>query len=397
MPAQTFHSQLLLDGLDSVLNCDIDTTGHWWAFTKPTSNRYRLIVDGIESELGEDISYPVLANYTGNWAYFIENSGEVELVQSRNDSIIKTLLPATTFGEIVFSPNGEHFAYTYWQNNIEVIQLENRRLEVTERADKLFIDNGGYSFTIIGKHGDSYVVNTDGIESTTYDSVSPIGYWHTGDFIYAAYNGANWELYKGNKQMGESYMSIIDYKINNSGTVMAVLVRQNTGRCMCIAFSDDYYEPLYGRTYASTWGLALHPTEMLYGYVASENYRTYVVQNSTEYYSAGEVYAPLYTYDGDELYFHAMGEFSSFINVNGQKTDVRITLYSNDILAKKPGNNTFALSTDITLLVYDFVKQQSYTDNIYGAMSKAIYNPHTGQYEAIGIINNRLYLVTCRI
>lgn len=391
---KNFDYELILDGGDSLKYYDIDTTGHFWAITKPYSNRYKILIDDFLSEASEDISFPVFAAGGGKWAFFATYNSSVNLVENNGETIQQNRLDATDYGEIVYSPNGEHFAYTYFQDGNEVIQLPFQKIKTTNRVGHLFIDNSGNSFTILGKRMNKYVININGTESNTYDEIKPIGYWYNGQFVYAVFNGHSWEIYCGKKQLGSSYSKIIDAKINPNGTILAVLVRLNTGRCMSIVFNDDYYEPVYGKTYDEVWGLALHPTEMLIGFGASEYGRTYILQNSTEYYANGEVGTPFYSYNGDELIFIAMGEFGPYINVNGKRTDVKITLYKDDIIAKKPGSETIALTTNITLLVYDYAKNEHFTGFMCDRMGKAIYNRHTKRYEALGEINNRLYLVS---
>ena len=395
--AQKFDHQRLLDGADSLAFYDIDTTGHWWAITKPFANRYKMYINDYESPASEDLTFPVFAAGGRQWSFFAVYNSSVHRVENNGDEIIEWILDATDFGEIAYSPNGEFAAYTYFQDGNEIVQLPNRQITVTNRFGQLFIDNSGTSFTILGKRMSHYVININGRESATYDSIIPIGYWHNRNFVYAAFNGNNWEIYCGNRRFGGTYSSIIDVKINPAGTILAVLVRLNTGRSMAIVFNDDYYEPIYGRTYDNVWNLALHPTDMLYGYVAMQHSRLFVVQNSTEYPARGEVGTPFYSYNGDELIFFGMGEFGPYINVNGKQTDIRIGLYAEDIIAKKPGSETIAYTTHVSLLVYDYVKNRYFVGFMCDRMGGAIYNRYTRRYEALGEINNRLYLLHCEL
>ncbi|MDR0927649.1 MAG: hypothetical protein LBO69_07790 [Ignavibacteria bacterium] len=383
---------LLLDGMDTLKYYGMDTTGHWWAITKPFG-KYRLYIDGIEGEVCDDITYPVISPDARQWSYYGYYNSVIHFIANEGDSIANYELDATDFGENVYSPTGEYLAYSYFQSGTEVIVLPNRTIKVTNRYGKLFIDNSGTSYTIMGKHYNSYVININGKESTTFDSIIPIGYWHNRDFIYAGFNGSSWDIYQGEKQIGTSYSQVLDAIVNKAGTILAMLVRLNTGRCMCIVVGADYYDPIYGKTYDNVWGLALHPTEMIYGYGATEHSRTFVVQSATEYNANGEIGRPFYSYNGDELIFTAMGEFGPYINVNGKKTDIRISLYQDDIIAKKPGEETIALPTELTLLIYNYAKNESYPHILCDAVSNVIYNAHSNRYEALGVINNRLYML----
>jgi hypothetical protein len=142
--------------------------------------------------------------------------------------------------------------------------------------------------------------------------------------------------------------------------------------------------------------LALHPTEMLYGYGAMEHNRVFVVQSATEYNALGEVGTPFYSHNGDELIFAGIGNFGPYINVNGKRTDVRITLYLTDIIAKKPATETIAFTTNVSLLVYNYAKNEYYVGFMCDKMSPTtIYNRFTRRYETLGEIHNRLYLLSC--
>jgi hypothetical protein len=90
--------------------------------------------------------------------------------------IFKEIIDATDFGEIVFSPMGQYLAYTYFQGDNEIINLPFRTINVNYRIGKLFIDNSGRSYTMLGQRGNKFVININGKESSTYDSIIPIGY-----------------------------------------------------------------------------------------------------------------------------------------------------------------------------------------------------------------------------
>jgi hypothetical protein len=135
---------------------------------------------------------------------------------------------------------------------------------------------------------------------------------------------------------------------------------------------------------------------MLIGFGAAEHNKIYILQNSAEYYASGEIGTPFYTYNGNELIFTAMGEFGPYISVNGKKTNINISLYPDDIIAKKPNSESIAFTTSITLLVFYYEKNEHSTGLMCDAMGKAIYNRRTNKYEALGVINNRLYLLHCK-
>jgi hypothetical protein len=394
--SQRYEEEMLLDGLDSLVSFNIDTTGHWWAATMPYKDRYRIYIDDFQSDVYEDIMDLKISSDGIQWAFWGIKSGSAYLIR-KDEFENMDIFPveATDVGDITYSLDGTQFAYSYFHNDNEIINLPFREISVINRSSKLFIDNSGKQFAFVGARGNKYVININGKESTVYDEIKPIGFWHKGTFIYAGFNGSNWEIINGNKTIGTSYWRILETQINKYGTVMAVLVQLISGRCMSITFSDDYYEPIYGKTYDATKGLALHPTDVLIGYGASEHNKYYILQNGTEYYcSTPEIGSPYYSHNGEELIFIGMGEYGPYINVNGHKTDIRIGLDGNDKVAKKPKSTTISYSTNISLYLYDYEKNTLKSGNMYDYLCQPIYNRRNNSYEALATIYNRLYL--CR-
>lgn len=397
--SQEYTEELLLDGLDSLVSFGIDTTGHWWACTMPFKDRYRVYIDSFQSELYEEVLDLNISPDGMQWAFWGIQAGGINLIYRDEFGVINKLpLNATDVGDIVYSPDGIQFAYTYFQGENEIINLPFKQIAVVNRnSNKLFIDNSGNQYAFVGQRGEKYVININGKESTIYDNIKPIGFWHKGTFIYAAFNGSSWEIINGTKTIGTSYWRVIDNQVNKYGSVMAVLVQLSTGRCMSITFSDEYYEPIYGRTYDDTWGLALHPKDVLIGYGAKEHHKYYLLQNRTEYYATENISAPFYSHNGDELIFIGMGEYGPYISVNGHRTDIRIGLYTDDIIAKKPNSETLAFTNNISLHLYDYKRNILKSGNMYDYLSNAIYNRRNNSYEALATIYNRLYLCKWRM
>ena len=397
--SQEYNEELLLDGLDQLVFFGIDTTGHWWAATTPFKDRYRIYINTFQSEIYEDIIDLTISPDGEQWAFWGIQSGTVNLIHRDEFGVINTLpLNATDVGDIVYSPDGKQFAYSYFQGDNEIINLPFKQITVVNRnKNKLFIDNSGNQYAFVGQRGNKYVMNINGRESTVYDDIKPIGFWHKGTFMYAGFNGNTWEIVNGTKTIGSSYWRVIDKQINKYGTVMAVLVQLATGRCMSITFSDEYYEPIYGRTYDDTWGLALHPKDVLIGYGAKEHHKYYILQNRTEYYATQNISAPFYSNNGDELIFIGMGEYGPYISVNGARTDIRIGLYTDDKIAKKPNSETLAFTNNVSLHLYDYNRNILKSGNMYDKLTAAIYNRRTNSYEALATIYNRLYLCKWRM
>lgn len=392
--AQRFNEIQLLDGLDSLIAFSIDTTGHWWAVTSPFSNKYRIIIDNQEGPVIDDSQSLVFAPGGLGWSYICNINNSIYLVDEIGETYLEK---ATDMGEVFYSPDGTQRAFSYFIENIENIILPFRKIEVQNRKSDLFIDNTGKSFAFTANRLNKFVININGWESSLYDEIIPIGFWHTGEFIYAVRNGSIWDIMQGKKTLGESFAKIIDAKININGTVCAVLVQLNTGKCMSIMYAEEYLDPIYGKNYNDVWGLALHPIYPLIGFVATDaSNKTYVVQNSTEYFTEGKLSAPYYSYDGEELIFIDEGNFNPYININGRRNAVYLNMDAETVIAKKSKSPTFAYSTATTLLVQYYETNKYYTGYMTDNTCETIWNWRTGEYQTLGEIRNRLYLITCK-
>ena len=388
-----FAEYMLLDGSEKLLSYGQDTTGNWWAITEPFSKKYRVIVNSYESEIYDNAYGLVFSPDGESWSYFASVGGSIYISTNHEDSLLNS---ATNFGEIAYSPDGFYRAFSYFVSNIEIISLPfNREIQTQNRVRNLYISNTGAEYAFVNKRLDKEIINITGVESTTYDEIIPIGFWSSGEFIYAARNGDIWEIIKGAEIMGDTYSKIISAKVNKYGTVLAVLVQLFTGQSMSIVFSDEYREPIYGKSYIFSWGLALHPSDVLIGFAATDGNRNFVLQNSTEYYANGDFGDPFYTHDGSELVFAGRGDFNPYININGRKFDIYTDFSPDAVIAKKPKNSTFAYSTNSTMLVQYYEKKEFYTGFMTDRTSETIYNWREGAYQTLGDIRDRLYMIRC--
>ncbi len=393
LKAQNFDSVMVLDGLDRLVSYGIDTSGHWWAVTEPFTNRYRMVINGKEGNVYSELTEPVFSPNSTDWSHFAYENGNVYLIDNERDS----LLEATDYGEIAYSANGMYRAYSCFQAEMEVLKLPFRTIKVENRVGKLFIDNTGMQFAIVLQRLNLFILNVNGKETTTYDEIKPIGFWHNGDFIYAARNGNVWEVFKGKERIGDSYENVSEALVNRDGTVFAMIVKYFSNLYSIITYSDEYREPSISKTYDFIWDLALHPKDILVGAAASSGLNKYVLQNSAEYYAPGEFATPFYSYDGDELIFIGRNDYNTYISINGRLIDFNIDFNIANTVARKPKSSTIAYCTGTTLLVYYYEKNEFYTGYMTDKMGKsAIWNWRDNQYQALGETYNRLYLITCK-
>jgi hypothetical protein len=384
---------LLLDGYEDLVSVGMDTTFNWWAITKPFSDKKRLIVNGSETDVYNDISSPVFSPDGMRWAAFGINNGSLTLI-TESDAVY---LPGISAGELHFSANCETLLYSFYEGTVESICFPADTIKITNRAGKIFINNTGTKVAFLGLRGSYYVININGRESQQFDEILPIGFWYDDSFLYAARLGEGWEIYKDKEPLTEKFAGVAETAINLDGTVAAVLVNGYDGWGYGLLFSDEYNQPLQGPAYKKVSALALHPRLALFSYKGFNEEKYCVTMNSVEYVAGRITSQPQFTYDGSELYFFASNEINYFININGKKTYIKYFSGADAVIPRAPGSDTYAY-TNGTNLVMQFIEQnKTHHGTMMDWTSEPRFNWRDNTYEALGVINRKLYLLTATV
>jgi hypothetical protein len=147
--------------------------------------------------------------------------------------------------------------------------------------------------------------------------------------------------------------------------------------------------------YDAASGLALHPTVSLYSYLAERNLVKYIVFNSAEYPGGRINGYPKFTYDGDELYYISC-DIDCYIGVNGKNNLLNTNMEVGMDIAIAPGTQTYSYATSSTLVVAKFDSKGLTAGMMVDYTISPRYNRFEKRYETLGVINNKLYLMTCR-
>lgn len=382
---------LLLDGQETLVSYGMDTTAFWWAMTQPFTGKYRLHINGNATDVYDKFQGLTFAYHANNWACFALKGNQWVLLSS--DKIIN--IPGTSVGEILFSLNSENFIYTYFDGEEEFIRLKDRIVKTYNRIPgKLFTNELGNMIAFLGYRGDKMVININGKESSQFDEIKPVGFWYNNEFIYAGRNGVNWQIYRNFTPITENFADISEIKLNHAGTVLSALVKRHTKDMVGILISDDYYEPLVGRSYDVAYGLALHPEANIMTYKAISGVNNYIVINTVEYYVDEVSSLPEFTYNGEEIYYFSCNVDCSFY-IDGKKYPLNSVLNERTRIAHKPKSKTIAYASSTSLIMRNVVNNQLYAGMMVDEIIPPRYNWRLDRYETLGRINNRLYLLTC--
>lgn len=220
-------------------------------------------------------------------------------------------------------------------------------------------------------------------------------FWNDGNFVYAGRNGANWQIFKGKKAISEVLSSVGETAINLDGTVAAALVQRGGRYAFGMLISDDYWEPLIGKPYENVYNLVLHPNLPMLAYNAQIDLTNLVVFNTVEFSGGDYTGKPTFSYDGSELYF-AGCRIDCFFNINGVQYKIQSDISSIEQFAVMPGTKTIAYCTSSSLILRNLETEELYAGKMVDATQTPRYNWREKRYEALGTINNRLYLLKCK-
>lgn len=388
---QLCYDYLLLDGYEPLEMYGIDSTYNWWAVTAPFSNRKRLIVNGEETDVYNEIKPPVFSPDGTKWAAFVNNNSSWEIVTESG----KLDVMATDPGELVYSGISNDLIYSYFESEMEYVVTNFNTFTVMNRIGKLYpgLYGGKVAFTFY--QGDRMILNVNGKQYMNFNTVKPMGFWTDGSFMYAIQFGNGWEIKRGEEAVSETYQSISEVKMNRFGTVAAAICQTFTNQANAVLFADEYYEPVISNNFDSMNNLVIHPTEPMMAFAAQRLMVNFIVLNTVKYDGGQFMGVPRFSYDGSELYYIGCDQIDCFININGKELPIFTQFDLDEYFAVAPKTETMAYSTNATLMLRNITSNQIHAGMMTDEMGLPRFNWREGRYEALGAINNRLFMLTC--
>lgn len=406
--AQRFSETELLGGAEILVKYGMDTTSNWWAVTQPFTERYRLTVNGTETDVYETIGNPVFAPDGGTWAALGIRNSQWHLITDGAEIPLRY----NNAEELVFSADSRTLSYLgyrgdeAWIVTCEIVSDEGagrtrlrpygEPLPVLKKTGSYFVSPGGRRRAYVGLRSDSKVVNIEGRESFQFDDVAPIGFWYDGSFLYGGRLGPMWKLYKNDEELTGSFVGFSEGKVNAEGTVAAFIGAYENNAAV-VVLSDEYYDPVVGEKFNKVMNLTLHPTLRMYACNAVDNNAAPIVlYNGARYSTTFDSSIPRFTWNGNHLTYMNC-DIECALNVDGRQHplygDFNVTLP----FVVDPSTSTFAYVSSTSLAVRRYTTKDVYMGMIVDEMSAPRFNRHTRSYEMLGRINQRLYMITCKL
>jgi len=389
--ADRCYDEIILDGSEKIINYGMDTTNHWWAITQPFEGQYRIIIDGEKSNPYVKYKSLVFSPDGRKWAYFARDNVQWYLVT--NDTIKPV---GENVGELVYTGNSQKLIYSFFEATNEIIAFDKKRINTRFRVGKLYLNYNGTKLAFMNKMGKRYSMFINDYETTVFDEIIPIGFWCDGKFLYAGRNGNFWEIYKNDESLTEPFSGIIQAQVATNETYAGILARRPSGDAVAILLDDNYYEPLISKSYDWVGDMVLHPSIAMFAYKAKINEAYCIVFNSTEIGGGQVTGIPYFTHNGEDMYFIGCN-IHCFVNINGKQFQLDNEIPVDMVYAMKPGSNTIAYSTGSSLVVRFLEQKELVAGMMVDEITPPRFNWRTNRYEALGRINQRLYMLTCKV
>lgn len=408
-----YYEKLVFDGSENVVSYGIDTTGHWWiAAAGGFSQNYvvrgsigqwyiydsthlgmiRIIIDGIQSKQYYEVTKPVFSPDGKRWAFFGHDNVKWNIVT--NDTILPLFCDSVSL--LGYSKNSEILYYSYSQGSETIFSIGEKTVRGYNSFGDIFVSYGGERYAIGGYRGDRKVYTLQGWETPPYDEIIPIGFLYDGSFLYAAKNGPYWEVFRDKKVISESFLDIVDYTINSDCNAAGILARRISGDNVAILLSDEYSEPLVSRPYDGVNSIIIHPTLPMIAYKAVSNGNNYIVLSNTEFIGGVSTGKPKFTHDGSQLYFYGCN-VDCFINIDGRKYSLYNLIDLSYDYSMKPFSMTIGYSTSTTMVVRYVTTKEQLLGKLSDDITNTIFNWRLDEYQSLGRINNRIFLMRIKV
>ncbi|MGC8747926.1 MAG: hypothetical protein ACP5RR_03475 [Candidatus Kapaibacteriota bacterium] len=388
---QKCKDMLVFDGSEDVVHFGIDTTGNWWILTQPYKDEYRLIISGERTESFKEIKSLTFSQDGSRWAFFGKTATNWVFVTS--DTAIP--LFAEDILQLGFSNNSENYFLAYKNGTETTIEYDGKKLSVTYFNGKVYLNFDGTKIAFVLSYGKMFsLIIPNLFESDKFDEIVPLGFWYDNEFIYAGRKGSFWQIFKNNYALTEEFQQLIDMKINYKGTNAVFVIKRNNYDVVAVVYSEKYFEPIFSKSYDNISNVKLHPNEPLAVFLATKEINKYIVYGNVEYPLGNFATEPFFTFDGSEIYY-CLCNIDCYFFVDGKRYTLPGGIACESQIARKPNSSTIAFSSYTSLIMLDYFLNIQYSGMIVDKITPPIYNHRTKRYEALGEINNKIYLLTC--
>ncbi|GEM_PF-1931867 len=385
----------LLPGDENLLEYGLDSTSHWWAVTSPFTDRFRLYINGKKFGDFLGVQKPQFSDFEGKqWGVFVQqNNGLWDAII--DDSLYS--IQATEPREISFSTNSKTFAIGVMRSGMEEVTFQKSVYAVINRVSKLIVSPEGRRVAYVLQQGALQSLYVNGKEIETFQEIKIIGFFYDGSIVFCARQGNQWNVFKNSEQISNTYQSIKAATINRFGTTVALGAQQLNNESVLWVFSEEYNQPIQSQPFDVINSISLHPSKPIIMAECNRGGQSIVTIQFTEMGGGLSNSKPHFTLAGEQYYFMSCENICSMV-IDGVRRTLNTNFVFNEkfAVAVKPNGKTFAISSLSSVVVRYIESNELYAGMILNSMKPTRYNWRTDRYEALGSIQNRLYMIMCK-
>lgn len=382
--------ELLLDGVEQLVDFDIDTTGHWWARTRPYEQFTTLHVDGESFGPFHSVTTPVFSPDGSSWVAVTVLNNRLSLIGT-SDILLP---PCTGVDHILYPQAGGAPWVVYRVDQASWVTNGSTTFQLVDPTGAYATDPMGMVFYAVVRRGAMQALSRNGADGPLADEQQLGGVWWDGRAVVAARNGTLWSVRIGEMDIRGSARVVSSLTVNPAGTVLAAIIGEAVG-ARAMMYTDDYTEPWFGPNVDNASGLRLHPTDVMCAYVATNRGATTIYYNASSY-PAGTQYGPIvFSHDGTAMVFLGRDDVP-FITVNGRRTVVGQGVSTSAVPAVAQAGEYVAYSTSTSMAVWNVGLDHVTIGRMCDRMARTIYDHRQGTYLALGSYGQRLFLLRCR-
>lgn len=389
--AQECSDVLVVAAQERIVAAELDSTGHWYAITKPFGSAVGLIVDGVRLGPYESVVPPRFSFDGRSYVAGVKLLG-LWSVLTPSDTI---MLPGEVLHEVRFPSLSDVPWWHHSNGDDHRISTRDRSFRCARPPAAICLDPAGTVAAWVERNGSVEIVMRNGREVARGEQISLSGVWSDGSVVYAARISQRWSVFVGDQEIVQSLNSIGDLQVNRSGTACGFHAADASGMAQMYLYTADMRDPWMSRPCDNVSGLILAPWEPLIAGFVMRNGNRSVSFNGTEY-PAGQKTSPLaFTSDGAFL-LYAGFDGEHFVTLNGKQFRVKGAVNLGGPLSADQSGTTVAWASSTTLAKTNLEYQVLRLGKMCDQMVAVVYNRSKNVFQGLGVMGENLFLLECK-
>lgn len=389
--SQDCTDKLLLDGTMTVVQAEIDTTGHWWAIARQTEGLNVLIVDGIHYGPFERITLPKISFDGSAWAAGVQILGRWNILtrdgfQDLDGDVL----------QYVFFPSQSSVLWWYQRNGDDrKIANSERYFSCVTEPKQVSADATGANVAWTEHRNSRQILMLNGRDVAVAEDIKLAGLNAAGDPVYATRNGPRWTVYFGDREIAGSISTISSITLNATGTFVSWTGTDGSGAGRIAVYSEDMFEPWLSKPLEAVYGIVGAPFDPMVSAITVRNGRRVVNYMGAEYPAGVETGPLAFSHDGAVLAFAGLdGDF--FVSINGKRNIIRGAASLESPLAIATDGASVGWASVTTLAYVNLEFNVLRLGRMCDQMGNVIYDRRTRSYKGLGYVTGRLYMLECK-